>query len=141
MSQLLLVRTLAPSSLTSLVFAIFSSIETGSSSPTGDTRRWLFFPNAASKSFQRHPLEKGAHIPRFLPARNQRASNAGGREAIHARECQIPVSCRLGSRLAASLSAFRSNPISPALRESSGAPAILPRSPRSDDRDTAVAAS
>src|SRR5713226_9158657 len=116
MSQLLLVRTLALSSLTSFVFAIFSSIEKGSSSPRGGTRRWLFVPDAGSKSFQRHPLERIARTPRFLPARIRLASGAEGRGArirlasgaegrgaIHAPECQNPFSCQPGWRQGACL--------------------------------------
>src|SRR6266446_1365497 len=116
MSQLLLVRTLAPSRSTTLVFAIFSSIEKESSSPRGDTPRLLFFPDAGSKSFQRQPLERVAHIPRFPPARNRPAR-----------------------RLEACLSAIHSRRVSAAIHESSGARAALRRTPRCDDRGTAGA--
>src|SRR5712664_3199359 len=139
MSQLLLVRTLAPSSLTSLVFAIFSSIERGSSSPRGDTPRWLFFPDAGSKSFQRHPLEKVARILRVPPARNRAPSAAAGRGAIHAPECQNPFSCQPGWTPGACLCAIHLRPVSAAIRESSGARAALRRTPRCDDRGTADA--
>src|SRR5260370_35832754 len=106
MSQLLLVRTLAPSSLTSPVFAIFSSIERGSSSPKGDTRHWLFVPDAGAKSSRWSTLERVGRIPRFLPAGNRRASNAAGRGAIHAREYQNPFSCLPAWTLGACLYAF-----------------------------------
>src|SRR5260370_15653288 len=139
MSQLLLVRTLASSRPSTLVFAIFSSIERGSSGPRGDTQRWLFFPDAASKSFRRHLLERVARIPRVPPARNPPASAAAGRGAIHAPECQNPFSCRPGWSLGACLYATRSKPVSAAIRESSGARAALPRTPRCDDRRTADA--
>src|SRR5438132_2723241 len=139
MSQLLLVRTPASSSLTSLVFAIFSSIEKGSSSPKGDSRRWLFVPDAGSGSFQRRPLERVGRIPPFLLARNQSASNAAARGAIHARECQSPFSCPLGWRLATCLYAFHSKLISAVNRVSSGSLAIWPQTPRCDDRGKADA--
>src|SRR5260370_2503596 len=139
MSQLLLVRTLASSRPTTLVFAIFSSIERGSSGPRGDTQRWLFFPDAGSKSFQRHPLEKVARIPRAPPARNRPPSAAAGRGAIHAPECQNPFSCRPGWTPEACLCAIRLKPVSVAIRESSGARAALRRIPRCDDRGTADA--
>src|SRR6266852_492860 len=139
MSQLLLVRTLASSRPSSLVFAIFSSIERGSSSPRGDTRRWLFFPDAGSKSFQRHPLEKVARIPRVPPARNRPASAAAGRGTIHAPECQNPFSCRPGWTPGACLCAIHLKPVSAAIHESSGARAALRRTPRCDDRGTADA--
>src|SRR5216683_4341440 len=139
MSQLLLVRTLASSRPTTLVFAIFSSIERGSSGPRGDTQRWLFFPDAGSKSFQRHPLEKVARIPRVPPARNRPASAAAGRGAIHVPECQNPFSCRPGWTPGACLCATRSKQVSAAIHESSGARAALRRTPRCDDRGTADA--
>src|SRR6267143_517532 len=138
-SQLLLVRTLASSRSTTLVFAIFSSIERGSSSPRGDTRHWLFFPDAWSKGFQRHLHERVARILRFPPARNRSASNAGARGAIHAPECQTPSSCRPGWRLGACLCAIHSRRASAAIHEFSSARAALPRIPRCDDRGTADA--
>src|SRR5260370_42295432 len=136
MSQLLLVRTLAPSSLTSLVFAIFSSIERGSSNPRGDTRRWLFFPDAGSKSFQRHPLERVARIPRVPPAGNRPASAAKDREAIHGPECQNPFSCRPGWRRGASLFAIPLKPAFVAIHQSFVARGSWWRTPRIDDRGT-----
>src|SRR6266436_4173782 len=139
MSQLLLVRTLASSSLTSLVFAIFSSIERGSSSPKGDSRRWLFVPDAGSKSFQRRPPERVGRIPRFLPAGNLPASSAVGRGATRARECQNPFSSLPGCRLAACLCAFHSGRVSAAYRVSSGALAAWRQTLRCDDRGTADA--
>src|SRR5258708_3729788 len=139
MSQLLLVRTLASSRPTTLVFAIFSSIERGSSGPRGDTQRWLFFPDAASKSFQRHPLEKVARILRVLPARNRPASAAAGRGAIHAPECQNRFSCRPGWTRGVCLCAIHLKQASAAIHESSGARAALRRIPRCDDRGTADA--
>src|SRR5260370_22539370 len=139
MSQLLLVRTLAPSRPTTLVFAIFSSIERGSSSPRGDTPRLLFFPDAGSRSFQRQRLETGAHIPRFPPARNRRASAAEGHGAIHAQGCQTPSSCRPGSRLGVCLCAIHSRRVSAAIHESSDARAAWLRTPRCDDQGTADA--
>src|ERR1700720_523549 len=139
MSLLLLVRTLAPSRPTTLVFAIFSSIERGSSSPRGDTRHWLFFPDAGSKSFPRHPLERLPRIPRSPRARNRSASNAGAREAIHAPECQTPSSCRPGWTLGACLCAIHSGRVSAAIHEFSSARGALPRIPRCDDRGTAGA--
>src|SRR5260370_33878064 len=96
MSQLLLVRTLAPSRPTTLVFAIFSSIERGSSSPRGDTPRLLFFPDAGAESVQRQPLERAARIPRFLPASVRAPPSAAGAGAIRLHECQTPSSCRPG---------------------------------------------
>src|SRR6266481_8908925 len=139
MSQLLLVRTLASSSLTSLVFAIFSSIERGSSSPKGDSRRWLFVPDAGSKSFQRRPPERVGRIPRFLPAGNLPASSAVGRGATRARECQNPFSSLPGWRLAACLCAFHSGRVSAVYRVSSGALAAWRQTLRCDDRGTADA--
>src|SRR5437762_5040098 len=94
MSRLLLVGTLATSSLTSLVFAIFSSIERGSSSPKGDSRRWLFVPDAGPGNSRRRPHGRAGHIPRLLRAKIRPASNAAARGAIRARECQNPFSCR-----------------------------------------------
>src|SRR6266850_775265 len=139
MSQLLLVRTLASSPPTKLVFAIFSSIEKGSSGPRGDTRRSLFSPDAGSKSFQRHLLERVARIPRCPPSRNRPASDAEGRGAIHAPECQNRSSCRPGWRLGACLYAIHSKRVSAAIHESSGARAASPRTRRCDDRGTAGA--
>src|SRR5258708_13186417 len=118
MSQLLLVRTLASSRPTTLVFAIFSSIERGSSGPRGDTQRWLFFPDAASKSFQRHPLERVARIPRFPPATNRPASASAGRGAIHAPECHNLFSCRPVYTRRAYLCAIHLKPPSPSLHQS-----------------------
>src|SRR5260370_31730517 len=129
-SQLLLVRTLAPSSLTSLVFAIFSSIERGSSSPKGDTRRLLSAPGVGSKSSPRRPPERGGRIQPFLRARIRSASNAAARGAIRARECQNPFSCRPEWRPEAYPCAFHSKLISAASRVSSSVPPAWPRTPR-----------
>src|SRR5437016_773811 len=139
MSQLLLARTLASPPPTTLVFAIFSSIEKGSSGPRGDTRRSLFSPDAGSKSFQRHLLERVPRMPRYPPSRNRPASNAEGGGAIHAPECQNPFSCRPKWRLGACLFAIHSKPASAATHESSGARAASPRTPRCDDRGRAGA--
>src|SRR2546430_9700155 len=139
MSQLLLVRTLASSSLTSLVFAIFSSIERGSSSPKGDIRRWLFVPDAGPGSFLQRLPGKAGRIPPFLLARIRPASSAAAREAIRERECQSPFSSRPGWRLAACLCAFHSKRVSDVSRVSSGAQATWLQTPRCDDREMADA--
>src|SRR5947207_8107515 len=127
MSQLLLLRGLGSSSFTSLVFAIFSSIERGSSSPKGDIRHWLFFPGAGPRSFRRRPPGKAGRSPPSLLARNRPASSAAAREAIRERECQTRFSSRPEWRLAACLYAFHSKQAFVVSHVSSGARAAWPR--------------